>query len=166
MPRFSESYLGRLRQHVGHDLLLSPGAQVLVLDEDGRALLLRRSDTFEWALPAGACEPGASFRTTAARELFEETGVTVDEGALIPFASISEPGLHTIHYPNGDVVHAFALCFWTNSTSAQPLRSDGEASEFVWSDLRLPLPTPTSRVATMAIKLYQQYTETGLFQAR
>ena len=84
------SYAWDLRQPLGNRLLL-PGAQVLVIDEAGRILFQRSRDTGRWGLPAGAAEPGASFRTTAARELFEETGLQVDPDALVPFASLSRP---------------------------------------------------------------------------
>ena len=114
---FEDSHLGRLRHYVGHALLVSPGAQVLVLGEHDRVLLLRRSDTGEWALPAWACEPGDSFRTSAARELAEETGLHLNPDELVPFASISTAKIHTIRYPNGDLVHAFALCFWARAST-------------------------------------------------
>lgn len=162
---FADSYLGRLRKYVGHDLLVSPGAQVLVLDGSGQALFQRRSDTLEWALPAGACEPGDSFRRTAVKELLEETGLAVEESDLTPFASISDPTVHIVRYPNGDVVHAFALCFWVLAPSACVHGSDGEACEFTWSDLGLPLPEPTYRATIEAVNLYLKYVETGLFQA-
>jgi len=37
-------YLGHLRKYVGHDLLLIPAAAACIRDEEGRILLLRRSD--------------------------------------------------------------------------------------------------------------------------
>jgi hypothetical protein len=42
---------------------------------------------------------------------------------------------------------------------------DGEACEFTWRDLRLPLPEPTYRATIEAVDLYLKYVETGLFQA-
>ena len=50
---------------------------------DGRWLLIRRSDTGEWALPGGTLEWGEPLRTALVRELMEEAGVdTLDEGTL------------------------------------------------------------------------------------
>ena len=161
---FQDSHLGRLRRHVGHDLLVSPGAQVLVLDERDKVLLLRRSDTGEWALPAGACEPGDSFRTSAARELAEETGLHLDPDELVPFASISTARVHTIRYPNGDLVHAFALCFWARASNRTSLGGDGEGTDFTWSSLD-HLAVPTFAVTAEAVRLYLRYQDTGLFQA-
>jgi 8-oxo-dGTP pyrophosphatase MutT (NUDIX family) len=72
-----ESYLGRLRALVGDDeVLLFVGARCVVRDDAGRVLLIRRVDNGEWALPAGALEVGESVAQNAAREVFEETGLT------------------------------------------------------------------------------------------
>ncbi|MFJ7750765.1 NUDIX domain-containing protein [Arthrobacter sp. NPDC097144] len=63
------SYLWKIRQHLGSQLVLLPGAQVLVLGEQGgHALFQRRVDNGVWELPAGGCEPGQSFRTAAVAE--------------------------------------------------------------------------------------------------
>lgn len=68
------SYLWRLRQTVGNDLVLMPGAMVALQRKDGSVLLTRRGDDGTWCLPAGAAEAGGSFARTAIDELAEETG--------------------------------------------------------------------------------------------
>jgi len=102
---YRDSYLWRLRQAVGSDLVLMPGAMVAPQSDEGRVLLTKRTDDGTWCLPAGAAEPGGSFARTAIDELAEETGVEVAEHDLIPFGCLSEAEAHTIHYPNGDVTH-------------------------------------------------------------
>lgn len=63
-------------------------ARVLVLDPQGRLLLLRGSDPalpgprFWWTV-GGGLEPGESPRAGAVRELHEETGLRVPEDALV-----------------------------------------------------------------------------------
>lgn len=158
------SYLWKLRQHLGSQLVLLPGAQVLVLGQDGTALFQRRTDNGVWELPAGGCEPGQSFRTTAIAELFEETGIVAKAEDLEPFASLSEPAIHTLTYPNGDQVQAFAMCFalttWEGNLSAE----ESEVSDlgfFPINDPPTPIHTPTLEV----LKLYTRFRETGLFQA-
>jgi ADP-ribose pyrophosphatase YjhB (NUDIX family) len=58
------------------------GARVLVLDADGRVLLLRGCDPAApeqryWITVGGGLDEGEDARTAAARELFEETGLRV-----------------------------------------------------------------------------------------
>ncbi|WP_104053400.1 MULTISPECIES: NUDIX domain-containing protein [unclassified Arthrobacter] len=159
------SYVWELRQKVGKRQLLLPGAQVLVLRTDGTALLQRRVDNGVWELPAGACEPGQSFAGAAVAELFEETGIRTDPADLVAFASLSDPDLHQLEYPNGDRVHAFALCFCLTGWEGSVTPEKSEVSEigfFPLSRVPDPLHPPTREV----LQLYAQYLQTGIFQAR
>src|SRR6476620_9020386 len=106
---FEGSSLWRVRQKVGHDLLLWPGATVLVEDADGRILLGLRRDNGEWAMPGGGAEEGGSFAVTALDELLEEVGLEADAGDLVAFACVSEVADHLIPYPNGDLTHYFGI---------------------------------------------------------
>jgi 8-oxo-dGTP pyrophosphatase MutT (NUDIX family) len=157
-----DSYLTQLRRDVGSRLLLLPGAQVLALDADDRILFQRSRDTGLWELPAGAAEPGDSFRDTAAREFAEETGLVVAPDDLIPFASLSRADLHTLTYPNGDVVQCFALCFearrWTGALSPG-------ADEVLEAGFFSVPPGPPHPPTEVVLGLYAAYRESGLFQA-
>jgi 8-oxo-dGTP diphosphatase len=58
----------------------------IVFDEQGSLLLVRESKAStlgRWSLPAGRLERGESMRDGAAREAFEETGLTVEVGPLL-----------------------------------------------------------------------------------
>ncbi|GAC1373463.1 MAG: NUDIX hydrolase [Pseudarthrobacter sp.] len=159
------SYVWELRQQVGSRQLLLPGAQVLVLGAQGTVLFQRRVDNGVWEFPAGACEPGQSFATTAVAELFEETGIRADSADLVAFASLSEPELHQLEYPNGDKVHAFALCFALERWEGDVLPEEAEVSEIAFFPLT-EAPSPTHPPTLEVIRLYQRYRETGAFQAR
>jgi len=162
---YRDSYLWQLRQVVGHELVLMPGAMVAVQSDDQRVLLTERTDDGTWCLPAGAAEVGGSFARTAIDELAEETGIEVSQGDLIPFGCLSEAETHTIHYPNGDVTHCFALCFLARSWKGR-LRPDQEESaeaEFVeLNALPEPLHSPTGH----ALELLAAYLRSGQFQVR
>lgn len=51
------------------------GAEAVVFDEEGRLLLLRRSDDGSWGLPGGWLEPNETPAECARREAREETGL-------------------------------------------------------------------------------------------
>jgi len=163
---FSDSYLGRLRERIGSELVLMPGATVaLRRPSDGRVLLTRRADDGTWCLPGGAAEPGGSFAATAVSELEEEAGVTVAEGDLVPFAALSEAALHTIAYPNGDETHYFAVCFLAERWLGDPRPDGEETTEVEFADPASP-PSPLQGPAGHALDLLGAYLRSGRFQVR
>lgn len=76
------------------------GVDGLILDDDGRVLLHRRSDDSRWSLPGGWLGSTETPRDGVAREVREETGLVVDVGPMVlvwtrpaaapasPFASV------------------------------------------------------------------------------
>jgi 8-oxo-dGTP pyrophosphatase MutT (NUDIX family) len=162
MP-FEGSYLWRLRQKVGSDLVLIPGAMVFLIDDHGAVLFTRRADNGTWCLPAGGAEEGGDFARTAVTEVREETGVIVDPIDLIGFGTLSEAELHTVTYPGGDVSHNFAMLFLCRSWQGDP-RPDGlETTEMLWADPAAP-PSPLDAPAVPALRLFRAYLNSGEFQ--
>ena len=56
-----------------------------VVFPDGQVLLVRRNkppSLGEWAIPGGSVEIGETLQEAAAREVFEETGVTIKAGEI------------------------------------------------------------------------------------
>lgn len=54
----------------------------VIIDEHGRALLIRRRDTLHWEPPGGVLELGESIQAGLCREVYEETGLAIDPVAL------------------------------------------------------------------------------------
>ena len=114
-------YVTKLRAHVGHDLLLLPGASAVVRDDAGRILFLRRGDDGTWSLPAGMIEPGEQPADAVLREIFEETGVRAE------VERVGGVGNHEAVYPNGD--HCLYLVVWFRCRAVGgQARPDGEES--------------------------------------
>ncbi len=95
------SYVQELRALVGHRPLIIPGAAVLIFDEQNRLLLQHRKDNQQWGLIGGSMEIGESLEETARREVFEETGLELNE--LTWFGLFSGQEL-IYEYPNRDIV--------------------------------------------------------------
>ncbi len=159
------SYGWRLRQAVGSEMILMPGAMVALLQDDRSVLLTRRTDDGTWCLPGGAAEPGGSFARTAIDELAEETGLEVGEQDLVPFGSLSEAAAHTIHYPNGDVTHCFALLFLVKSWRGDPRPDPEEVAEIAFAALEAP-PTPIHEPTAQALDMLRAFLSSGQFQLR
>ena len=102
-------YLARLRECVGHAPLLAPSAAACIRDEEGRILLLRRSDGDNlWGFPGGAMEIGEGAAEAVVREVREEAGLEVEPMALIGVYSGPE---YAFVYPNGDRVQPVTIFF-------------------------------------------------------
>ncbi|HEY1458045.1 MAG TPA: NUDIX domain-containing protein [Solirubrobacteraceae bacterium] len=120
-------HLRRLREFVGHELLLVPSVAVLVWDESGRLLLVRDLDTGRWQTIGGAIEPDESPQQAALRETSEEAGIGVRLTGLR--GAVGGPGFR-ISYPNGDQV-AYVSCVFDAQLSEGEIRPDGEETSAV-----------------------------------
>ena len=62
---------------------LVPSANVIVVNDQGQILLIRRTDNGNWAVPGGGMDLGESITQAAVRETFEETGITCQITGLV-----------------------------------------------------------------------------------
>ena len=161
MP-YHGSYLWQLRKKVGADLILMPGASVLVRNPAGQVLLTRRSDNGNWCMPGGSAEVGGSFLDAALDELKEEVGIVAKPQELIAFACISRPDYHLINYPNGDKLHCFAIWFVIENFSGEAKIGE-EVTDIRFFDVSA-FPQNMAKATRIAVELYQKYKDTGLFQ--
>ncbi|MEV1023351.1 NUDIX domain-containing protein [Streptomyces sp. NPDC050264] len=120
-------FIRAIRASAGHQLLYLPGVTAVVFDDAGRVLLGRRSDTGQWAVPAGIAEPGEQPADVATREVFEETGVecVADRVVLVQ-------ALEPITYPNGDKCQFMDTTFRCRATGGEARVNDDESLEVAW----------------------------------
>jgi len=117
------------------DLRAALGAACVILDDEGRVLLVHHTyGRLNWELPGGAAEPGEAPDETARRELLEETGVRAELDRLT--GVYFEPG-----HDFGPMVHFVFRCRWHGRLD--PVASSPEVSEVRYWPLG-NLPTPIS----------------------
>jgi ADP-ribose pyrophosphatase YjhB (NUDIX family) len=71
-------------ERVGKNGRLAVGCSASIFDyAQQKMLLIRRADNQRWDVPGGYMEPGESLSEACQREVFEETGLTVEIQRLI-----------------------------------------------------------------------------------
>lgn len=107
-------------------------ATIAAVIRDGQVLLVRRAnppDQGRWAFPGGKIELGERIEDAAARELFEETGVTAEPLTVFDAVNVFDhdaDGLLRRHY-----ILVAVLCRWI---SGEPVAGD-DASQARWVPL-------------------------------
>ena len=131
------------------------GAVVLVRDHTDRLLLLRQPPGNGWSLPGGMIDRGERPVECAARELAEETGLSVDVGDLSP--AVPNAVAHT----RGRWVD-FVYQVRVDPNHHQLVVDGGEVLEARWCSVEglPPLTVPTARLlAHFGLGPYQNYPE-------
>ncbi|WP_034756628.1 NUDIX hydrolase [Rossellomorea vietnamensis] len=106
-------YFKYLRQFVGHKPIILPGSVVIILNEQNEILLQKRHNG-NWGLPGGLMDLGESFEEVAKREVFEETGLVVDNLQLLNVLSGSQ---YYLKVPNGDELYSATAVYYTKDVT-------------------------------------------------
>ncbi|TDB95357.1 NUDIX domain-containing protein [Actinomadura sp. 7K534] len=108
---------------------LVPSVNVVVENDKGEILMIRRTDNDNWALPGGAIDLGESVTQAAIRETKEETGVDVEIAGLVGI--YSDPR-HLIWYTsNNEVRQEFSVVLTATPCGGALMVSD-ESREVEW----------------------------------
>ncbi|ADG88240.1 NUDIX hydrolase [Thermobispora bispora] len=108
---------------------LVPSVNVVVTNDAGDILMIRRSDNGNWALPGGAIDLGESLKQAAARETLEETGVRCEITGLV---GIYTDPKHVIFYTsNGEARQEFSIVLTARAVDGEPTPSS-ESTEVRW----------------------------------
>lgn len=107
-------------------------AGILLLDGEGRILLQRRGDDGNWCIPGGAVEPGETVEAAAIREVFEETGIIVDNMEFFNIYS----GQSQYHiYPDGNEFYFVSAVFLSSEFHGEMHIDGAETKELKFFDI-------------------------------
>ncbi|MFC9257845.1 NUDIX hydrolase [Amycolatopsis thailandensis] len=107
---------------------IAVAVSVFIQDDDGRILMIRRTDNDLYSIPGGQLELGETLSQAAVREVREETGIECEVTGVIGL--YSNPN-HVIAYDDGEVRQEFSICFRANCVGGA-LRTSNESKEVVW----------------------------------
>ncbi|MDF1489448.1 NUDIX hydrolase [Tessaracoccus caeni] len=99
---------------------------VVLRDERGQVLMVRKRGTSMWMNPGGKPEPGESAAECAAREVAEELGLRLDPARLLPLGEFAAPAANEAGFTV--VANVFD---WPEHVSAQ-VTPTAEIEEVRW----------------------------------
>ncbi|WP_258724413.1 NUDIX hydrolase [Cellulomonas sp. NS3] len=109
-----------------------PSVVAIVTDDEGRVLLIHKTDNDLWALPGGGHEIGESIADTVVREVKEETGYDVAVGRV---TGLYTNPRHVMAYDDGEVRQQFSIAFRASLVGGKPATSsESKAVEWVTED--------------------------------
>ncbi|WP_405087151.1 NUDIX domain-containing protein [Microbispora sp. NBC_01389] len=136
---------------------LVPSVNVVVTNDAGDILMIRRSDNGNWAVPGGAIDLGESLPQAAVRETLEETGILCEVTGFV--GTYTDPKHVILYTSNGEARQEFSIVLTAQAVSGEPTPSD-ESREVRW--------VPRDRVGTlpmhrsMALRISHYITGTDL----
>jgi 8-oxo-dGTP pyrophosphatase MutT (NUDIX family) len=105
-----------------------PSVVAIVRDDDGRILMIHKTDNDLWALPGGGHEIGDSIADTVVREVKEETGYDVE---VMGISGTYTNPRHVMAYDDGEVRQQFSIAFRAKLIGGDARTSD-ESREVRW----------------------------------
>lgn len=108
---------------------LVPSVNVIVVNDAGDILMIRRTDNDNWAVPGGAIDLGESLPQAAVRETLEETGITCEITGLV--GTYTDPRHVILYTSDGEARQEFSIVLTARPVNGEPTPSD-ESREVRW----------------------------------
>jgi ADP-ribose pyrophosphatase YjhB (NUDIX family) len=108
---------------------LVPSVNVVMVNNAGEILLIRRSDNDNWAIPGGAIDLGESVAQAAIRETLEESGIVCELTGLVGI--YSDPRHVILYTSNCEARQEFSIVLTARPLSGTPTPSD-ESTQVRW----------------------------------
>lgn len=106
-----------------------PSVNVIVVNDQGELLFIRRSDNDNWAVPGGAIDLGESMTQAAIRETKEESGIDCEVTGLVGI--YTDPKHVILYTSNGEARQEFSIVLTARPIGGEPTPSD-ESTEVRW----------------------------------
>ncbi len=116
---------------------------VVLRDDRGRVLTVRKRGTSRFMFPGGKREPGESFEQAAVREAAEEVGVVLDPELLVPLGTFTTAAANE----DGHQVEAWVF----EHPRVQSEVASAEIEELRWQDPTLPYPNDLAPLLAEAV---------------
>jgi ADP-ribose pyrophosphatase YjhB (NUDIX family) len=135
-----------------------PSVNVVVSDDVGRVLLIRRTDNGNWAVPGGAIDLGESMIDAAVRETREESGIECEVTGLV--GVFTDPR-HLIHYTSNDEVRQEFSIVLVGRVVGGELTTSSESSDVQWTEVAQLPELQMDRSMRMRLAQYEHYLASG-----
>lgn len=97
-----ENYIKKLRQKIGHQKFIHPAARIIIKNDLGQIIFIKRRDNGNLRIPVRAFEETETIEECIVREVKEEIGLEILALELIGLSS--NPKNEMVDYPNGDMI--------------------------------------------------------------
>lgn len=108
---------------------LVPSVNVVVTNDAGDFLMIKRSDNDNWAIPGGAIDLGESMVDAAIRETREETGIDCEVTGIVGI--YTDPRHIVLYTSNGEARQEFSIVLTARPVGGEPTPSS-ESTEVRW----------------------------------
>ncbi len=109
---------------------IKPASAVAIVN-DGKILMLKRSDNKKWTMPGGTLEFGESLIDCAVREVKEEAGLEVKITDII--GTYTDPNI-VVSYSDGEVRQEFTVLYFGEYLGGK-VSMDEESTEYQWINI-------------------------------